>query len=166
VSQDAGIVRDAGRADLETDVVVVGGGGCGLAAAIAAVQAGVDVLVLEKQTRPWCNTARSGGMIPAAGTRFQRAAGIVESPEAMAEDILRKNGYASDPDATRDFCRVATGLVEWLVDEVGVAPACPRSTRRTPATRAPEPDGAALSTDLRRAVAPAHRLVEARAQPV
>jgi flavin-dependent dehydrogenase len=52
VSKDTGIVRDTGRADFETDVVVVGGGGCGLAAAIAAVHGGVEVLVLEKQTRP------------------------------------------------------------------------------------------------------------------
>ena len=156
-AQDAGIVQDTGRADLETEVVVVGGGGSGLTAAIAAGQEGVDVLVLEKQTRPWCNTARSGGMIPAAGTRFQRAAGIAESPEAMAEDILRKNGYASDPGATRHLCRVATGLVEWLVDEVGVAltfvhdfkyPGHTEFRMHAPPSRT----GAALWADLRRAV--------------
>jgi flavocytochrome c len=157
VSKDTGIVRDTGRADFETDVVVVGGGGCGLAAAIAAVHGGVDVLVLEKQTRPWCNTARSGGMIPAAGTRFQRAAGIIESPEAMAEDILRKNRYASDPEATRHLCRVATGLVEWLVDAVGVALAFVHDFKYPGHTEfrmhaPPSRTGAALWADLRRAV--------------
>ena len=65
MTDDAGLVRDTGRFDLESDVVVVGGGGCGLTAAIAAAQGEVDVLVLEKQARPWCNTARSGGMVPA-----------------------------------------------------------------------------------------------------
>jgi fumarate reductase flavoprotein subunit len=79
VSGDRGIVRHDGRFDLEAQVVVVGGGGCGLTAAIAAAQGDAEVLVLEKQARPWCNTARSGGMIPAAGTRFQRAAGIADT---------------------------------------------------------------------------------------
>ena len=157
MTDDAGVVRDTGRCDLETDVVVVGGGGCGLTAAIAAAEEGVEVLVLEKQARPWCNTARSGGMVPAAGTRFQRAAGIVETPEAMAEDILRKNGYASDPETTRHLCRVATGLVEWLVDEVGVAlafvhdfkyPGHSEFRMHAPPSRT----GAALWADLRRAV--------------
>ena len=69
MTEDAGLVRDTGRVDLEADVVVVGGGGCGLDRGDRRRQGGVDVLVLEKQARPWCNTARSGGMVPAAGTR-------------------------------------------------------------------------------------------------
>jgi fumarate reductase flavoprotein subunit len=158
VTDDAGLVRDTGRFDLESDVVVVGGGGCGLTAAIAAAQGEVDVLVLEKQARPWCNTARSGGMVPAAGTRFQRAAGVIESPEAMAEDILRKNGRTSDPETTLHLCRMAPRLVEWLVDSVGVAldfvhdfkyPAHSEFRMHAPPSRT----GAALWADLRRAVA-------------
>ena len=167
MTDDAGLVRDTGRFDLESDVVVVGGGGCGLTAAIAAAQGEVDVLVLEKQARPWCNTARSGGMVPAAGTRFQRAAGVIESPEAMAEDILRKNGRASDPETTLHLCRVAPRLVEWLVDSVGVAldfvhdfkyPAHTEFRMHAPPSRT----GAALWADLRRAVAahPRTELVE------
>ena len=164
MSEHAGVVRDTGRFDLEADVVVVGGGGCGLTAAIAAAQGGVEVLVLEKQARPWCNTARSGGMIPAAGTRLQRAAGIVETPEAMAKDILRKNGGASDPEVTRHLCRVATDLVEWLVDEVGVALAFVDDFKYPGHTELrmhapPSRTGAALWEDLRRAVAE-HRRAE------
>ncbi len=158
MSEDAGLVPHTGRFDLEADVVVVGGGGCGLTAAIAAAQGGADVLVLEKQARPWCNTARSGGMVPAAGTRLQRAAGVVEAPDAMAADILRKNGHASDPETTRHLCRVAVELVEWLVDEVGVAltfvhdfkyPGHTEFRMHAPPSRT----GAALWADLRRAVA-------------
>jgi len=164
LSEDAGLVRDTGRFDLEADVVVVGGGGCGLTAAIAAAQGGADVLVLEKQARPWCNTARSGGMVPAAGTRLQRAAGVVETPDAMAADILRKNGHASDPETTRHLCRIAAELVEWLVDEVGVAltfvhdfkyPGHTEFRMHAPPSRT----GAALWADLRRAVA-AHARAE------
>jgi fumarate reductase flavoprotein subunit len=155
VTRGDGILLDTGRHDLEAEVVVVGAGGCGLTAAIAAARGGAEVLVLEKQARPWCNTARSGGMIPAAGTRLQRAAGIVEAPEAMAADILRKNGGASDRETTLHLCRAAVELVDWLVEEVGVSlafvhdfkyPAHSEFRMHAPPSRT----GAALWTDLRR----------------
>ena len=66
------IERATDNWSFETDVIVIGGGGCGLSASLAAAQGGVEVLLLEKQKRPMSNTARSGGMIPAAGTRLQR----------------------------------------------------------------------------------------------
>jgi fumarate reductase flavoprotein subunit len=91
-----------------------------LTAAIAAAQGGVEAIVFEKQVQPWSNTARSGGMVPAAGTRFQKAAGIKESPEDLAEDILRKNNHTSDRTTTLHLARTASQMVEWLVDDVGV----------------------------------------------
>ena len=114
------IERDTGRWTFDTDVAIVGSGGCGLTAAMAASQTGAEVLVLEKQARPWSNTARSGGMIPAAGTRLQKAAGIEETPEAFAADIFHKNRNTSDRETTLHLARIAPRMVEWLVDEVGV----------------------------------------------
>jgi fumarate reductase flavoprotein subunit len=104
-------------------LVVVGAGCSGLIAALAAARRGVRVLVLEKGGAA-SNTARSTGLIPAAGTRFQREAGIDDSPELMARDILEKNGYESDPELTRLLCESSAGLVEWLVDEVGCDLVC------------------------------------------
>ena len=114
------IDRDTKNWTFETDVAIVGSGGCGLTAAMAAAQGGVEAIVFEKQARPWSNTARSGGMIPAAGTRFQRAVGIMESPEDLAADILRKNHHTSDLQTTRHLAQTAADMVEWLVDDVGV----------------------------------------------
>jgi fumarate reductase flavoprotein subunit len=159
VTAEAGLppVRDTGAYQLEADVVVVGSGGCGLVAARAAAEGGAATLVLEKQERPYSNTARSGGMVPAAGSRFQRAAGIDETPEALARDILRKNGGASDPGRTRHLAGVAPVLVEWLVDGVGVDlrlvddfkyPGHGQFRMHAPPSRT----GAALVADLRRAV--------------
>lgn len=151
------IRRDVQNWSFETDVVVVGGGGCGLSAAMAAVQGGVEAVVFEKQERPWSNTARSGGMIPAAGTRFQRAAGIEEAPEDFAADIFHKNGHTSDPEMTRYLARTAPHMVEWLVDDVGVDlafiddfkyPGHSEYRMHAPPSRT----GAALVRDLRRAV--------------
>jgi fumarate reductase flavoprotein subunit len=114
------IDRDTTNWTFETDVAVAGSGGCGLTAAIAAAQGGAEAIVFEKQDRPWSNTARSGGMIPAAGTRFQKAAGIEEGPEDLAQDIFRKNHNSSDPEMTMHLAQTAPQMVEWLVDEVGV----------------------------------------------
>lgn len=151
------IERDRGEWSFETQVVVVGSGGCGLTAAIAAAQGGAEVFVLEKQERPLSNTARSYGMIPAGGTRFQREAGVNETPEDFASDILNKNKHQSDPDTTLHLTRTAVDLVHWLVDEVGVTlhfvddflyPG--HSTPRMHAP--PNRSGAELHADLRRVV--------------
>ncbi len=151
------IDRDVGHWTFETEVAVVGSGGCGLVAAIAAAQQGREVVVFEKQTRPMSNTARSGGMIPAAGSRFQREAGIEETPEDLAADILRKNHHTSDSDLTLHLARTAPRLVEWLVDELGVDlvfiddfkyPGHSQYRMHAPPSRT----GEALITDLRRAV--------------
>ena len=83
MTADGDLVPDTGRFDLETDVVVVGGGGCGLTAAIAAAKGGAEVLVLEKQGRPACNTARSGGMVPAAGSLL-----VVSDPLPARADAI------------------------------------------------------------------------------
>ncbi|MBM4324764.1 MAG: flavocytochrome c [Deltaproteobacteria bacterium] len=106
--------------DVETDVAVVGGGACGMLASLAAAEKGVEVLLLEKEKKVGGNTSLSQGMIPAAGTRFQKASGINDSPEMMAEDIFRKNHYESDPEITLHLCKESKNLVEWLVDSVGI----------------------------------------------
>ena len=106
-------------------LVVVGAGACGMVAALAAARRGVRVLILEKGNAPGGNTTRSTGLIPAAGTRLQREAGVpADTPELMAGDILEKNGYESDPEITRLLCEKSGSLVEWLMDEIGCEMLC------------------------------------------
>jgi fumarate reductase flavoprotein subunit len=77
-------------------------------------------MLLEKEKKVGGNTSLSQGMIPAAETRFQKAAGIDDTPELMAEDIFKKNNYESDPEITLHLCKESKNLVEWLVDSVGI----------------------------------------------
>jgi fumarate reductase flavoprotein subunit len=158
------IDRDTKNWTFETDVAIVGSGGCGLAAAIAAAQGGVEAIVFEKLARPWSNTARSGGMIPAAGTKLQKAAGIHETPEDLAADILRKNNQTSDKEMTLHIARTAAQMVEWLRDDVGVDlvfiddfkyPGHSQFRMHAPPNRT----GEALVNDLRQAV-DSHPLTE------
>jgi fumarate reductase flavoprotein subunit len=113
---------DPASATFETTVpvVVIGGGGCGLAAALAARGAGADVLVLERDARPRGTTAMSTGLIPAAGTRLQRERGIDDSPEAFARDIVAKARGQTDEAIALALARESAPTVEWLADAHGV----------------------------------------------
>ena len=77
--------------------LIVGAGAAGLCAALAAHEAGADVVVVERDRAPRGSTALSAGLIPAAGTRFQRERGIADDPRTFAEDIQRKAGGDADP---------------------------------------------------------------------
>lgn len=102
------------------DVVVVGGGGCGLTAAVAAAQQGARVRLLEKEAALGGNTARSVGSVPGAGTRFQQAARVTDTPQLFLDDLTRLTGAATPDPRAEQMCRLSAELVHWLVDEVGV----------------------------------------------
>lgn len=106
--------------DIDVDVLVIGGGGCGLIAALAAAQKGAQVFLVEKEKAAGGNTSLSQAMVPAAGTRFQKEAGIEDSVELMTEDILHKNDHGSDPILTRHVAEESSKLVEWLNDSLGI----------------------------------------------
>ena len=106
-------------------LIVVGAGACGMVAALAAAKRGARVLLLEKGEELAGNTVRSTGLIPAAGARFQRDAGILDdTPERMARDIFQKNNHESDPELTRLLCEGSAPLIEWLADEAGCEMVC------------------------------------------
>ena len=105
---------------MKVPVVIVGAGACGLTAALAARDAGAEVLVLERDQSPAGSTALSSGFIPAAGTRYQRAAGIDDSPERFAADVRRKNHGEADPRMVDTVTRVIGPTLEWLDDKHGL----------------------------------------------
>jgi len=69
------------------DVIVIGGGGSGLAAAVSSAENGLEVLVLEKQPILGGTTGIAVGSITACCTALQRKSGIVDSLEAHIEDV-------------------------------------------------------------------------------
>jgi fumarate reductase flavoprotein subunit len=103
--------------DTRVDVVIVGGGACGIMAALRAAQnPDVVVAVFEKSTREGCNAAISSGSLAAGGTRFQRAAGIGDSPQRHADDILSASGDVEWREVVEALCSVAPSMVEWIAD--------------------------------------------------
>ncbi len=101
------------------DLVVAGAGG-GLVGALRAAQLGLDVLVVEvnERYRRGNNTSMSTAMVPGAGSRFQRAAGIEDSPDRFLADVMRKTGAEADERLARALTRLSPRLVEWLADDL------------------------------------------------
>ena len=102
---------------MKIPVVVIGAGACGLTAALAARDAGADVLVLERDATPSGSTALSSGFVPAAPTRFQRGG---DSAERMFSDIQRKNHGLADAQLVRAVCAASGPAIEWLADTHGI----------------------------------------------
>lgn len=109
------------RRGVDVDVVIAGAGAAGLAAALSAAPS-AKVLLAEanRQFSRACNTALSTSMIPAGGSRWQRAAGIDDSPEQFLADIRHKTHGSANPAVAAALTTVAPNLVEWLADECDV----------------------------------------------
>lgn len=107
-------------APVEVPVLIIGAGAAGLTAALSARSAGAGVLVLERDAEPSGSTALSSGLIPAAGTRFQRALGIEDSPALFAADILAKNHDRADPEIVRRIAEASAEAVEFLEDVAAI----------------------------------------------
>lgn len=108
------------RFDIDTGVVVIGAGACGLTAGLRALEAGADAVVLERDPRPTGSTSMSSGFIPAPGTRFQRAIGVNDTPADFAADIQRKADHGADPGVVRTVTEQIGPALEWLADRYGL----------------------------------------------
>ncbi len=103
------------------DVVVVGGGGAGFAAAITAANEGKNVVLLEKMGVFGGDTALSGGEMAAPGNWIQVQEGIPDSPEALAEDMLVGGDNVGDPALVQIIAEGALDSSQWLTFEGGVS---------------------------------------------
>ncbi|MFK7993324.1 MAG: FAD-dependent oxidoreductase [Granulosicoccus sp.] len=106
--------------DLKTDTLIIGAGACGLIAALAARQAGQDVLVVEADAVPSGSTALSAGLIPAAGTKLQEQSGIEDSAAQFAADIQAKALGENAQEIVLALAQGASEVIHWLMDEHGL----------------------------------------------
>lgn len=105
----------ARRGEWDYDVVVVGAGIAGLAAALEASRAGRSVLVAEGQPKIGGSSALSGGIIMAAGTSLQRRAGIEDTAEELFRDYLLFNQYRIAPSLARRLAEGSGPAIELLL---------------------------------------------------
>ena len=104
----------------ETDVLVVGYGCAGAAAALEARRAGAEVLVVEGAGGPGGASAASGGLLYlGGGTRIQKACGFDDSADEMVKFLVVAMGPGADETRIRDYCEHSVEHFDWLVD-IGV----------------------------------------------
>jgi succinate dehydrogenase/fumarate reductase flavoprotein subunit len=104
------------RFDEDVDVLVVGLGCAGAAAAIEAARAGARTLVLERASGGGGTSALSGGVLYlGGGTQLQRACGFEDTPEDMFRYLMASVGDAPDEAKMRLYCEGSVPHYDWLV---------------------------------------------------
>jgi aspartate oxidase len=100
------------RTGASFDVLVVGSGASGLAAAVSAAHSGAHVALATKTTLQACNSAKAQGGI-------QAAFGADDSPEIHAEDVMRSSHETANPRLVEILTSEAPSAIHWL-EELGV----------------------------------------------
>src|SRR3989442_11307785 len=143
----------------EVDLIVVGASVGGLAAAVMAADRGCRTIVVERGKELGGGAAPDAETIAASGSRFQRDAGVQDSPDRFAADILAASRHHVDRELALALAEQAAPLVEWLADRCGLGvefmAAHTRAGHRVPRLHAlRDPGGAGLIPALAR---PANR---------
>src|SRR3954468_8813030 len=118
------------------DVVVVGAGGAGMTAALAAARQGLDTLLIEKSAYFGGSTARSGGGVWIPGNYALRAAGEADGPEAykryldaIVGDVVpkvRRDTFIDRGPEVMDFIREQTPVrFAWVPEYSDYLPEAP-----------------------------------------
>jgi 3-oxosteroid 1-dehydrogenase len=103
--------------DRSVDLVIVGSGGGGLVAAVAAIDAGLEPLVLEKMPVVGGSTGMSGGMVWLPNNPLMRAEGVADSHEdglAYMQAVVGDVGPASTPERREMFLRAGSEMITFL----------------------------------------------------
>ena len=126
--------------EVSYDVVVIGGGAAGLAAAIEAGRAGASVVLLEKLPMLGGSTLVSAGIVYGTGFAIQKEAGIEDSVDALVDYWMeRAEGKATE--AHLRFVAERSGAtIDWLAD-IGVVFGEPYPTGSSPVARAVSAEG-------------------------
>lgn len=99
------------------DVIVVGGGGAGLSAAIEAHDAGASCIVLEADKHLGGATGYSGGVFYAGNTSIQREKGVEgDTPRDVYDYLMTLNQWKMRPDLVWYYANHAGPAIEWLID--------------------------------------------------
>jgi fumarate reductase flavoprotein subunit len=99
--------------NLEADIVVLGAGGAGLAAAVAAAGKGAKVIVLEKRPIPGGATLFAGGTF-AIESPVQKRLGVTETKEDVFKIIMHHSHWTLNPRIVRAWIDQSGDTIEWF----------------------------------------------------
>ena len=105
---------------IETDLVIVGGGGAGMVAAIRARELGLDVVLLEKMSFMGGAISISGGNQVVSGSQMQKDLGVTDdSVESMVEDFMANGANLNVPELITLYAANVGETSDWL-ESIGV----------------------------------------------
>ena len=99
---------------ITTDIVIVGAGGAGLAAAVSAGESGAELVVLEKTPFIGGAAALSSGGFNVAESRIQKEQGIPDTVETFIQDVYVRGGKQGDRELISIMCTEAVSVFDWL----------------------------------------------------
>ena len=102
--------------DEECDVLIVGSGYTGLAAALEAKSAGADVKVIEKTGRVGGNSALAAGDFAVCNSSVQEREGVQDSVDQYVDDMLVAGLYLNDKDKCRVIAEKSNETWEWTME--------------------------------------------------
>ena len=100
--------------DEQADMVVVGLGGAGIAAALQGLEAGLSVIAVDQYDGGGSSAANGGVYYAGGGTSIQHEAGITDDPERMFAYLKMETGGIVSDETLRDFCESSAATFEWL----------------------------------------------------
>lgn len=100
--------------DGEADMVVVGLGGAGVAAALQGLELGLSVIALDQYDGGGSSAANGGVYYAGGGTSIQQEAGVEDDPDRMFAYLQTEVGDVVGEATLRDFCTSSVANFEWL----------------------------------------------------
>ncbi len=103
---------------IDTEIVIIGAGGAGMAAAIMLQQAGKDFVILEKMPYVGGNTTKATGGMNASETHYQKEQGIEDSNALFAADTMKGGHALNNSSLVAVMANSSAGAIDWL-DTIG-----------------------------------------------
>ncbi|MDG2243487.1 MAG: FAD-dependent oxidoreductase [Rhodospirillaceae bacterium] len=113
--------KTEGSESVDWDFIIIGAGTAGLPAAIFASRRGASVLLIDAADSVGGTLHMANGQVAAAGSRAQDSKGIIDTPEAHYEDVMRVTRGLADPEVVRRTVDEAPDTINWLLDN-GLTP--------------------------------------------
>lgn len=111
ISEQAGEMKEE---VIDTDIVIIGGGGAGMTAAITAKQEGLNVIIVEKMPMVGGNTTKATGGMNAAETKYQKALNIEDSIETFIQDTMTGGKDINNKELVTIMAEKSSDAIDWL----------------------------------------------------
>ena len=117
------VAAEALNDSYDCDVLVIGGGGSGITAAVRAAQSGASVICLEKNGFIGGDTVLNAGTMVATNSRIQKEVlnETQDSSDLLYEDIMRVGLEKNDPVLVRLLADNIGECIDWLTDDLKIA---------------------------------------------